>query len=65
LREEGVVILRITVNVSGRPTNVVIVKSSGYPRLDRAALEGGWRCHIRNAADGDQFDAPLRFNLQK
>jgi type I restriction enzyme R subunit len=31
---------------------------------DRAALEAGWRCRIRNATAGDQFDAPLRFNLQ-
>jgi protein TonB len=58
------VVLRITVNATGRPTHVEILKSSGYPRLDRAALEAGWRCRIRNATAGDQFDAPLRFNLQ-
>jgi protein TonB len=63
-REQGLVVLRITVNATGRPTHVVILNSSGYPRLDRAALEAGWRCRIRNATPGDQFDAPLRFNLQ-
>jgi protein TonB len=63
-REQGLVILRITVNATGRPTHVEILKSSGYHRLDRAALEAGWRCRIRNASAGDQFDAPLRFNLQ-
>jgi protein TonB len=63
-REQGLVVLRITVNATGRPTHVVILNSSGYPRLDRAALEAGWRCRIRNATAGDQFDAPLRFNLQ-
>lgn len=63
-REQGLVVLRITVNASGRPSQVEILKSSGFPRLDRAALEAGWRCRIRNATPGNQFDAPLRFNLQ-
>lgn len=64
-REEGLVVLRITVNASGRPVDVRILHSSGYPRLDRAAQEAGWRCRIGNATAGDQFDAPLRFGLQK
>jgi protein TonB len=63
-REQGLVVLRITVNATGRPMHVEILKSSGYPRLDRAALEAGWRCRIRNASAGDQFARPLRFNLQ-
>ena len=64
-REEGMVVLRITVNASGRPIEVRVVGSSGFYRLDRAALEGGWRCRIRNAHAGDQFDAPFRFKIQK
>jgi protein TonB len=63
--EQGVVILRITVNAQGRPTDVRVVGSSGYPRLDRAAIEGGWRCRIRNAVAGSQLDAPVRFNLNQ
>ena len=63
--EEGTVVLRITVNASGRPIDVRVVASSGFSRLDRAAVEGGWRCRIRNAHAGDQFDAPLRFKIQK
>ncbi|MEO6742126.1 MAG: energy transducer TonB, partial [Chthoniobacteraceae bacterium] len=61
--EQGVVILRLTVDRSGRPTAVSIAKSSGFPRLDRAATEAGWRCRVRNAAPGSHLDAPVRFNL--
>jgi protein TonB len=64
-REEGTVILRITVDARGRPTNVVIIKPSGHPRLDRAAIEGAWRCRIRNAKPGMILDVPLRFDLDE
>lgn len=62
--EQGVVILRVTVNADGRPTAISVARSSGFPRLDRAAVEGGWRCRVSNAAAGAQFDAPVRFNLR-
>ena len=61
--EQGVVLLRITVNASGRPTSVTVANSSGFSRLDRAAVEGGWRCRVSNAFEGAQFEAPLRFGL--
>ena len=63
-REEGVVVLRITVNDSGRPVSVEVARSSGFVRLDRAAVEGGWRCRIANALEGARFEAPLRFSLK-
>ena len=62
--EQGVVILRITVNAQGRPISVQVAQSSGFSRLDRAAVEGGWRCRVSNAMAGAQFEAPVRFNLQ-
>ena len=62
--EEGTVTLRITVDSRGRPSDVSVIVSSGFPRLDRAAVQGGWRCRIRNAERGAQFDAPLRFDLR-
>jgi len=62
--EQGTVTLRITVDARGRPRDVVVLVSSGFPRLDRAAVQGGWRCRIRNAKSGAQFDAPLRFDLR-
>ncbi len=61
--EQGVVILRITVNAEGRPTAVQVARSSGFPRLDRAAVEGGWRARVSNAVAGAQFEAPVRFSL--
>lgn len=64
-REEGTVILRITVDARGRPTDVVVIKPSGHPRLDRAAIEGAWRCRIRNAKAGMILDVPLRFDLNE
>ena len=62
--EEGTVVLRITIDATGRPKNIRVLISSGFPRLDRSAVEGAWRCRIRNATAGDQFDAPLLFRLQ-
>jgi protein TonB len=62
--EQGLVLLRITVNANGRPTAVSVATSSGFARLDRAALEGGWRCRVSNAFEGAQFEAPLRFSLK-
>ncbi len=61
--EHGVVILRLTVDGNGRPTTVSIAKGSGFPRLDRAAIEAGWRCRVRDATPGAHLDAPVRFNL--
>ena len=63
--EQGTVLLRITVNADGKPIAVSIITSSGHNRLDRAAIEGGWRCRISNSSDGAQFEAPLRFSLRE
>lgn len=38
LGEQGVVVLSIWVDVDGKPDKVQIIKSSGFPRLDDAAL---------------------------
>ena len=61
--EHGVVILRLVVDANGRPTSVTVRTGSGFPRLDRAAVEAGWRCRVRDAAPGAPLDAPVRFNL--
>jgi protein TonB len=63
-KEEGTVLIRMVVNADGRPTQVSVAKSSGFPRLDRSAQEAAWRCRIRNAAPGAQFDAPIVFKLR-
>ncbi len=41
--EEGSVVLKICVNESGRPTEVTVVKSSGFERLDEAATNFAMR----------------------
>ena len=61
--EHGVVMLRLVVDGNGRPTSVTVGRSSGYPRLDRAAVEAGWRSRVRDAAPGSHLEAPVRFNL--
>lgn len=45
LREEGTVLLRVTVSETGMPLVVKISRSSGYSRLDDAARQTvkGWR----------------------
>jgi len=52
MNEQGKVILRVELGDDGRIANVTIKSSSGYPRLDDAALSAvkTWRCKptIRN-----------------
>lgn len=46
LGEEGVVLVRVQVSEDGRPLQALLEKSSGFPRLDRSALEtvrSSWR----------------------
>lgn len=45
LNEEGVVALAVLVDEQGRPVEVRVSHSSGFPRLDQAAMEGlrKWR----------------------
>ena len=61
--EHGVVILRIVVDGYGKPTSVTVGRSSGFTRLDRAAVEAGWRSRVKDAVPGAHLDAPVRFNL--
>lgn len=69
LREEGKVILRVHVEVSGRPGQIEIKTSSGSPRLDQAALEAVTRWKFIAARRGDEVVAawvlvPIIFNLK-
>jgi periplasmic protein TonB len=40
LGEQGTVILSVLVDANGRATDAKIVQSSGFPRLDQAAIDG-------------------------
>ena len=39
LREQGTVLLRLTVDAQGLPQNVALHRSSGHPRLDEQAVQ--------------------------
>lgn len=69
LREEGKVVLRVHVEVSGRPGQIEIKTSSGSPRLDQAALDAVTRWKFIAARRGDEVVAawvlvPIIFNLK-
>lgn len=63
----GRVLLRLTVGTEGRPTEVVLVESSGQPALDAAALEAvqTWRFQPATRAGvaaASTINVPVDFN---
>lgn len=70
LRETGMVQVRVRVDSSGRPTEVVLSKSCGYARLDDAALAAVRRWKFQPAMRGDtaveaDVIVPVEFSLEK
>lgn len=68
--EEGSVGLRAEIDTEGHPSRVSIAKSSGFPRLDRAALAAvnGWRfnpARRNNEAIPFTYTFSVTFNLRK
>ncbi|HKY90500.1 MAG TPA: energy transducer TonB [Nevskiaceae bacterium] len=60
LQEQGRVLLRVLVSREGRALSVDIEKSSGYERLDRAALDAVRRWKFVPAKQGDEpIEAPV------
>jgi len=67
-RQEGTVHMRLLVLASGEVGDVNLVKSSGYPQLDAAAMveAGNWRYlpAVRNGAPvSAEVDVAIRFSL--
>lgn len=67
--ETGLVMLRVLVNPQGRPASIEIDRSSGYSRLDRAALDAVRKWKFVPAKQGDQSVSawvlvPLNFELK-
>ncbi len=52
--EEGTVRLRVLVDESGRPKDVQVAKTSGFTRLDNAAVQAVRRWRFQAATDGSQ-----------
>jgi len=69
LREEGRVLLRVRVDAGGRVEAAEIAASSGFDRLDEAALQAVRRWRFAPARSGERTTAgiaivPLSFRLQ-
>jgi protein TonB len=52
--EEGQVQLRILVDESGKPKDVQVLKTSGFPRLDEAATQAVRKWRFKAATDGSK-----------
>lgn len=69
LGEEGKVVIRVLIGKNGRPQQGDIGQSSGYPRLDQAALHAvmAWR-YVPGRRDGAAqdmwFNVPIQFALE-
>jgi len=67
-REEGVVLLDVTVSAGGLPAAVSLKRSSGHPLLDQAALDAVHRWIFEPGRAGglpvtSQVEVPVRFSL--
>jgi protein TonB len=67
-REHGTVLLSVEISAGGRPDSVKIEKSSGYERLDRAAVEAVRRWRFKPATREGQpvaarVNIPVQFKL--
>lgn len=70
LREEGTVVLEILVMADGSVAELRLKTSSGYERLDEAALRAVKQWHFIPAKRGDeaidfQYELPIEFSLNK
>jgi len=66
---EGRVVVRVSVDANGRPTQTVISKGSGYSVLDQAALQAvkTWRFRPRTLGGvpmAGTVDVPVNFSLR-
>jgi protein TonB len=50
--EQGTVMLRVLVDERGRPGDISVLQSSGFPRLDQAALDGVRKWTFKAAKNG-------------
>lgn len=60
--EEGKVVLSILVAPGGRVTEVKLIESSGYERLDKAAIHAAWKSKF-DTQEWTDFRTIVRFDL--
>lgn len=70
LGEAGLVVVRVFVGTDGLPRQLQVLQSSGYARLDEAALEGVRRARFKPPTENGQPTAgwariPIPFELEK
>lgn len=70
LAESGLVVVRVFVDVDGLPRTVQVAQSSGFVRLDEAALEGVRRARFKPYVENGRPTAgwariPIPFELEK
>ncbi len=68
-RQQGVVLLRVAATADGLAGNVEVTRGSGFPLLDRAAIEAVRRWRFTPASTGGQpiastAEVPVRFELR-
>lgn len=69
LNETGTVRVRVQVSAEGMPSNVSLAQTSGYPRLDRAALDAVRQWRFIPARRGQEaipftFIVPVDFSIK-
>lgn len=70
LGEEGRVLLRVKVSAEGKPLEVSVKTSSGFSRLDEAAVKATYKWRFVPARQGDValtswVEVPIQFGLKK
>jgi len=69
LGEEGVVRVRLDISITGITTHAIIIQTSGFDRLDKAALKAAKNWRFKPAIKGGRpvetsIDIPVRFTIQ-
>jgi protein TonB len=70
LNETGKVIVAVYFNSAGFPKSATVAQSSGFPRLDRAAVDAVMQSQITPIPGGSEgttytFNAPINFVLSE
>jgi len=70
LKQQGVVILSVAVNAAGHPISVSLSRGSGFPSLDKAALDAVSRWSFEPAQTAgmpmaSHVEVPVRFSLSR